>query len=51
MKEYEVIAMFKISKDDFLVELRAEIAGYDEITEADEDDFITRVNGYIEAQY
>lgn len=42
--------MFKITKEELLLELRAEIAGYDEITEADEEDFITRVDKYIEAE-
>lgn len=42
--------MFKLTKDEFIEELRAEIAGYDEITEEHEDDFISRILQYIEAE-
>lgn len=42
--------MFKLSKDEFILELRAEIAGYDEITEEQEEDFVARVLKYIESE-
>ncbi|MBC7960285.1 MAG: hypothetical protein H7X94_10490 [Vallitaleaceae bacterium] len=42
--------MLKLTKDEFIEELRAEVAGYDEISEANEDDFIGRIEKYIEAE-
>lgn len=42
--------MFKLTKDEFIEELRAEIAGYDEITEEKEEDFVKRIEKYIDAE-
>lgn len=40
--------MIKLSKTDFLAELEAEVAGYEEITEEEAKTFIEKIDAYIE---
>lgn len=42
--------MLKLTKEEFVEELRNEIAGYDEITGEEEDDFISRIEKYIDKE-
>ena len=40
--------MIKLSRKDFLAEIEAEVAGYEEITKEMAQDFVKRVDAYIE---